>query len=589
MIAALRFEAVPTAQPLIDAIELLRELDATGRRTLPDTAPTTFIPARWRAHVSCEDGRPDRRRWELCLLSELRTALRSGAVWVQGSRRYQPADRYLIAAAAWPARRDAARAMLGLPPRADERLAQLAADIDERVADLDRALTDGDVAVDVQDGELHVRRLPGAERPATTTALAREIAARLPQIDLADVLVDVDAWTQFSDELTHAHGATPRQPRLREHRYAALLAHACNLGYARMGQAARIDPQQLAWITQWYLRPEALAAANARIVNAHHNLPLAQEWGEGRFSSSDGKRYPVGVDSPEARAVSRYFGRGRGVTFYVWTSDQHSHYATRVVRTTVRDATYVLDGILDNQTELPIEKHTTDTAGYSDIIFALFDLLGLQFAPRLAGLPDRRLFAPGKVADTAAGRLLAHPLNLDLIRDGWEDLVRCAASLKDGTVTASLLVARLQAAGGKLPLTRALQEYGRLVKTRFVLGYLADESERRAIGRQQNKGESLHALHDRIFHGNHGSIRLHTLERQSTQAHCLHLVANAIVYWNTMYIQRALDELGDQPAGEQLAGLTPTLFEHVNPLGTYTFNTDRPAGQLRSLRARAAA
>lgn len=76
--------------------------------------------------------------------------------------------------------------------------------------------------------------------------------------------------------------------------------------------------------------------------------------------------------------MSRYFGRGRGVTFYVWTSDQHTHYATRVVRTTVRDATYVLDGILDNQTELPIEKHTTDTAGYSDIIFALFDLLGLQ-------------------------------------------------------------------------------------------------------------------------------------------------------------------------------------------------------------------
>jgi TnpA family transposase len=96
------------------------------------------------------------------------------------------------------------------------------------------------------------------------------------------------------------------------------------------------------------------------------------------------------------------------------------------------------------------------------------------------------------------------------------DLVRCAASLRDGTVTASLLVARLQSAGGKLPLTRALQEYGRLVKTRFVLGYLADAPECRAIGRQQNKGESLHALHGRTFHGNHRTVRLHTLERQST-------------------------------------------------------------------------
>ena len=148
-----------------------------------------------------------------------------------------------------------------------------------------------------------------------------------------------------------------------------------------------------------------------------------------------------------------------------------------MIRTTVRDATYVLDGILDNQTELPIAKHTTDTAGYSNLVFALFDLLGLQFAPRLAGLPERRLYRPGPALDTPAGALLAHPLNLDLIRDGWDELVRCAASLKDGTVTANLLIARLQAAGARLPLTRALQEYGRLIKTRFVLGYLADETE----------------------------------------------------------------------------------------------------------------
>lgn len=156
-------------------------------------------------------------------------------------------------------------------------------------------------------------------------------------------------------------------------------------------------------------------------------------------------------------------------------------------------------------------------------------------------------------------------------------------------MTASLLVARLQAAGGELPLTRALQEYGRLVKTRFVLGYLADETERRAIGRQQNKGESLHALHDRIFHGNHGTVRLHTLERQSTQAHCLHLVANAIIYWNTIYTQHALDALAAEPDGDERAGLTPALFEHINALGAITFDTTRPAGELRPLRATHAA
>jgi TnpA family transposase len=80
------------------------------------------------------------------------------------------------------------------------------------------------------------------------------------------------------------------------------------------------------------------------------------------------------------------------VTFYTWTADQFSQYGTKVIPATVRDATYVLDEILDNETELPILSHTTDTAGYTEIVFALFDLLGLQFSPSIRDLGDQRLF-----------------------------------------------------------------------------------------------------------------------------------------------------------------------------------------------------
>ncbi len=170
---------MPSPAPLVDAIGLLRELDATGRRTLRDTAPTGVVPARWRAHVLGEDGRPDRRHWELCLLSELGTALRSGAVW---GRRIAalPARRSLFDRACRVARASRRRTAHARVP-VDERLEQLSRDIYERAAALDRALATGDVAVDVQDGELHVRRLPGAERPDTTTALAAHIASRLPR------------------------------------------------------------------------------------------------------------------------------------------------------------------------------------------------------------------------------------------------------------------------------------------------------------------------------------------------------------------------------------------------------------------------
>ena len=65
---------------------------------------------------------------------------------------------------------------------------------------------------------------------------------------------------------------------------------------------------------------------------------------------------------------------------------------SKVISSTVRDATYVLDEILDNQTDLPILEHTTDTAGYTEIVFALFHLLGLQFAPRIRDLGAQHLY-----------------------------------------------------------------------------------------------------------------------------------------------------------------------------------------------------
>src|SRR5438132_9710346 len=84
-------------------------------------------------------------------------------------------------------------------------------------------------------------------------------------------------------------------------------------------------------------------------------------WGTGTLSSSDGQRFPVSGKVRMATALPRYFGYGKGVTFYTWTADQFSQYGTKVIPATVRDAPFVLDEILDNETELPILEHTTDT------------------------------------------------------------------------------------------------------------------------------------------------------------------------------------------------------------------------------------
>ena len=116
------------------------------------------------------------------------------------------------------------------------------------------------------------------------------------------------------------------------------------------------------------------------------------------------------------------------------------------------------------------DQHTTDTAGYTEIVFALFHLLGLQFAPRIRDLDAQRLYrldAPPRKEGVAV--LLKGLVRSKTLLDNWDELLRVAGSLKLGWVTASLLISKLQTGARENVLSRALRDLGRLVKTQFIL------------------------------------------------------------------------------------------------------------------------
>lgn len=589
LLRTLDLRATAGGEDVLEAVELLRELNSSGRRHVPPDAPLSFVAERWRPYVVEDDGRISRRYWELSLLAGLRGALRSGDIWVAGSRRHADPETYLIPRSSWPARREEVAKQTDQPLRAEQRLAACESEMDQRLSDLDRVLTGGG-EVRIEDGDLVLRPLSAEDLPEGVRTRCRQLAELLPRVHLTDMLIEVDGWTGCFRHLTHAGGATSCGQDLTVALYASVLAQACNLGLTRMAEIADLSYRQLAWATEWYLREETLNPASAEIVNHHHQRWLAQAWGGGTLSSSDGQRFPVAVKSANAASLPRYLGQGRGITAYTHVSDQHTAYATKVIVATDRDATYVLDGWLDNETELPIVEHTADTNGFTELVFALCDLVGLQFSPRIRDIGDQRLYRLG----AARGRrpvdqLLTQSINRRLIVEHWDDLLRVGGSIKMGWVTASLLISRLQASPRKSTLTRALQEYGRLQKTLFILRYLQSEEYRRRINRQINKGESLHALRRRIFFAEEGKVRRRHHDEKGNQATCLTLVTNAAILWNTVYLEAAIERLRSEGVvidDEILAHLSPALWEHINPYGRMHFDVDAVLGrkELRPLR-----
>jgi TnpA family transposase len=584
---AFEFRAAPASEELLKAIHVLRDLNAKNARAVPRDAPTGFVRRRWKPHVF-EGEEINRRFYELCVLSELRNALRSGDLWVVGSRQFRDFEEYLLSAETF-----AAMKPKGLPLAINtgcrDYLDQRGIQLHETLTAVNGLAERGELPdASLADGVLKVTPLTNTV-PPEADILARQVSAMLPRIKITDLLTEVDAWTGFSRHFVHLRNgdaATDRTILL-----TAILADAINLGLNRMADACPgTSLSRLSWIADWHVRDETYSKGLAEIVNYHRQQPFAGHWGEGTTSSSDGQRFRAGGVGEARGEVNARYGNDPGATFYTHVSDQYSPFHTKVINATVRDATHVLDGLLYHESDLRIEEHYTDTAGFTDHVFALCHLLGYRFAPRIRDLADKRLAAIEKPTRyPALEGLIGTALNTKQITTHWDEILRLATSIQQGTVTASLMLRKLGAYPRQNGLALALRELGRLERSLFTLQYLRDVELRRRIHVGLNKGEARNALARAVFFNRLGELRDRTYENQRYRASGLNLVVAAIVLWNTVYLERAvkaLRERGQVISDDLLAHLSPLGWEHINLTGDYVWKPTvgtkkRPLRQLR--------
>jgi hypothetical protein len=127
VLAAVTFAGGTAAADLLAAVEILREVNASGARRVPAGAPDGFVPARWRGYLdtAAKSGNTNayRHYWELCVLLALRDGLRTGDVFVPGSRRYSDPAAYLLTPAKWADHRVEFCQLVGKPVDAARALA----------------------------------------------------------------------------------------------------------------------------------------------------------------------------------------------------------------------------------------------------------------------------------------------------------------------------------------------------------------------------------------------------------------------------------------------------------------------------------
>jgi TnpA family transposase len=589
LLGALSMKAAPTARDLMAAIKVIKDMNDRQVRKVPVDAPISFVRKRWKKLVHSTDG-IDRRFYEMCVFSEMKNSLRSGDIWVEGSRQFKNFEEYLIPTSRFAAQRDRNELGLAVETDCERYLEERLAVLDQELASVERLAAANELpdATISSSGRLKVSPLDKAV-PDEAEILTQQVCGLLPRLKITDLLLEVDSWTGFSRYFKHlktGEGAKDQHLLL-----TTILADGINLGLSKMAESCPgTTYAKLSWLQAWHIRDETYSAGLAELVNAQFRQPLAAWWGDGTTSSSDGQNFKAGGRGQFAGQVNLKYGQEPGVQFYTHISDQYAPFHTKIINATIRDATHVLDGLLYHESDLRIEEHYTDTAGFTDHVFGLMHLLGFRFAPRIRDLSDKRLYIDGDTKDypTLAG-LIGGNINVKQIRAHWPEILRLSSSIKQGTVTASLMLRKLGSYPRQNGLAVALRELGRIERTLFALDWMQNVELRRRVQIGLNKGEARNALARAVFLNRLGEVRDRSFENQRYRASGLNLVVAAIVLWNTVYIDRAIQALresGMDIDDQLLQYLSPLGWEHINLTGDYIWRhrKQNKLGSFRPLR-----
>jgi TnpA family transposase len=554
-----------------------------------------LVPKGWWNHLVFPKDRPegcvDRNAYVFCVLELFHAGLKRRDIFAKVSDRFADPRARLLSDDAWEAVKQPVLSALLLPEDPAELLAAHADDLDEAWRSTAAGLDANTHLTVGADGRLHLGKDDALEERPSLTDLRTRLEGMLPRVDLSEQILEVMSWhPPVAEAFTSVTGGASRLSDLHVSVAALLTAHSLNVDLSPVidNDIPALTRARLAHVDQHYLRPDTYTAANAVLIDAQAGIGLAQAWGGGMVAAVDGVRFVVPVRSIDARPSPKYFARKKGVTWLNMISDQRIGLAGRVVSGAAKDTLHFVDLVFNPDSDRRPEVLITDQGSYSDVVFAIVTLLGFDYRPVLADLPDAKLWRINRGADYAAlDRAARGQIDLEKIARHWPDILRIVCSIYTRTVSAHDVIRILQRDGRPTQLGEAFAMYGRIFKTLHVLTFVDDPAYRREMKAMRNLNEGRHDLARHIFHGRKGELHRAYRDGQEDQLGALGLVLNCVTLWNTVYLDRALAELraqGYPVLDDEVVRLSAYVRKHINVHGHYSFRLPDLGGTWRPLR-----
>lgn len=218
------------------------------------------------------------------------------------------------------------------------------------------------------------------------------------------------------------------------------------------------------------------------------------------------------------------------------------------------------------------------------------DVFGFGFAPRIAKLYKQQLYSFEKMETYRSKGYSILPsgyINVELIEENWDAILRLITSIKLKHCTASQIFKRLNSYSRQHPVYRALKEYGKIIKTIYILRYINSLRLRQAIQQQLNIVELSNRLSSAITVANGGEMIFLTHREQLIADACKNLIKSAITCWNYLFMTRHIQKLKtEKEKKEFIAALkegTVIAWKHIYFNGLYDFSDEKLADSFNLL------
>lgn len=572
----LEFEASSSMQDLYSAIEHYQ-----ANKNITASAPDAFLDDHEHQAVY-RDEKFNVSLYKALLFCKIAAAIKCGQISIVHSYRYLSIDAYLLPEKYWQEHKDHLLEKLGLSEFRDVEhvLSLLRQVLDKQFIDVNRRIIQGkNKHVTLHKDEHFSLHTPAVDKPdydSISTIIGKD-----KYIPILQMMAEINALTTFTSCFKHHKITGSKATPENEIFYAGIFGLGSSIGLHKLANTAiGINYNTLSNAVNWYFSLDNLYAANQTLIDL-----ISKLWLPGKFkrernllhTSSDGKKQCVSAESLNTNYSFKYFGNGKGASVYRFIDERGILFYATVFSSAERDAMYVIDGLLHNDA-VASSVHSTDTHGYTEMVFAVSHLIGVTFAPRIKDLSSQNLVSFAKIKSEFDHKgypiTPAYYVNENKIRRNWDNILRLIATIKLREHRASTIIKRFGDYSSQHPLQEALKEFGRIIKSIFILKYVDDVEWRQAIEKQLNKGELANKFSAAISFADQNILEP-LKEDQEIAVMCKTIIQNIIILWNYIELTKIImrsDPNERERLLENITNASILTWQHVNLHGTYDFS-----------------